>query len=197
MKFIAIAVVAIATVSIPTRAQATPCIAVSGERPVLSMDDRDEDYLRGLRLGLMFGLTPTTFPQEQIAAAADACTRGEFEATAEIYHVFGDDFDTPQRWAVGSSSDRIAYLALMPPPADTLEWARRGARGPISFTGESLYALAIVNGDTRDVFAIFDGMPGDAQLATAFKDAIEGRLPRIAIFDPSTGETQFADRHSL
>lgn len=196
MKFVVIAMIAIVAVSIPARAQAAPCIAVSDERPVLSLDDRDEDYLRGLRLGLMFGLTPATFPQEQIEAATDACTRGEFEANAQIYHLFGDDFDTPQRWAVGSN-DRIAYLALMPPPADTLEWARRGARGPISFTGESLYALAIVNGDTRDIFAIFDGMPGDAQLATAFKDAIEGRLPRIATFDPRTGETQFADRHSL
>lgn len=188
--------VAVAIASISVGAQAAPCIAVSGESPVLSLDDRDGDYIRGLNLGLMFGLTPLSFPQEQIAAAPDACSRGEFEANAEIYHVFGEAFDSPPRWAIGSS-DRIAYLALMPPPADTLEWARRGARGPISFRGESLYVLAVVNGDTRDVFAFFNGMPGDAQLTAAFKDAIEGRLPRIAIFDPRTGETQFAPRQSL
>jgi hypothetical protein len=40
----------------------------------------------------MFGLTPATFPQEQIEAATDACTRGEFEANTETYRVFGDDF---------------------------------------------------------------------------------------------------------
>jgi hypothetical protein len=196
MKFLVIVVAAIAIILIPTRAHTAPCVAVSGESPVLSLEDRDEDYLRGLRLGLMFGLTPATFPQEEIEAATDACSRGEFEANAEIYHVFGEDFDVPQRWAVGQG-DRIAYLALMPPPAATLEWARRGARGPISFSGEALYVLAIVNGDMRDVFAFFVGMPGDAQLAAAFKDAMEARLPRIATFDPTTGETQFADRHTL
>jgi hypothetical protein len=43
MKFFVIAMIAIAAVSIPTRAQAAPCIVVSGERPVLSLDDRDDD----------------------------------------------------------------------------------------------------------------------------------------------------------
>jgi hypothetical protein len=86
---------------------------------------------------------------------------------------------------------------MMPPPSDTLEWARRGARGPLSFRGAALYVLAIVNGETRDIFAFFEGMPGDAQLAATFKDAIEGRMPRIATFDPRSGETQFASQNSL
>lgn len=196
MKFLVGAMVAVAFASTSIGAQAAPCASVSGEVPTLSLDGRDVEYFVGLRLGLMFGLTPPSFPQEEIAAATDACSRGDFEANADVYHVFGEDFDIPQRWAV-ASSDQIVYLALMPSPADTLEWARRGARGPISFRGEALYVLAIVNGDTRDVFAFFEGMPGDAQLAAAFKDAIEGRLPRIATFDPRTGETRFAARNSL
>src|SRR5262245_59621929 len=99
MRFIVGALVATVIASIPAGARAAPCNAVSGEVPVLSLDDRDEEYVRGLRLGLMFGLTPPSFPQEQIAAAAAACSRGEFEANAEIYHVFGEDTDSPQRWA--------------------------------------------------------------------------------------------------
>ena len=196
MRFIAGALIAMAILSGPTQAQAAPCVAVGGERPILSLDNRDEDFIRGLRIGLMFGLTPATFPQEEIAANPNACSRGEFEANADLYRVFGEDFDVPQRWAIGPN-DRIVYLALMPPPENTLEWERRGGRGSINFTGDPLYVLAVANGDIRDVFAIFEGMPGDAQLVTAFKDALEGRLPRIATFDPRTGETQFTERHAL
>lgn len=189
-----LAAVAIATTA--PSAAAAPCDAVSGERAILAIDEGDEELLRGLRLGLMFGVTPASFPQDQIEAASNACSRGEFEANGEIYRVFGGDPDTPPRWAT-SVDQRTVYLAAMPPPAATLEWARRGSRGPISFSGEVLYVLAVVNGDTRDVFAIFRGMPGDGQLLAAFKDAIEGRLPRVAIVDPRTGETQFAERSSL
>ena len=79
-----------------------------------------------------------------------------------------------------------------------LQWARErqrsGRNEGLRFTEPPLYALAITNGDTRDIFAFYEQMPGDAQLTAAFKDALEGRLSRIATFNARTGETEFADR---
>jgi hypothetical protein len=84
----------------------------------------------------MFGLTPATFPQEQIEAATDACTRGEFEANTETYRVFGDDFIASFAAGITSSAQaggvstqiaaiKLRNLIIRPPVPNTLSEAAK------------------------------------------------------------------------
>lgn len=135
MRLTSIGLIAFAIFFVPVGAKAAPCDPLNRESTVLSLDDQGDEDLSALALGFLFALTPAAFPQDQINAAANPCSRGEFVANNEVFNVFGEDSDVPPRWAVGHGG-QIAYLAIMPPPAVTLEWARHGARGPLTFDGE-------------------------------------------------------------
>jgi hypothetical protein len=165
---------------------------------VVSLEERDQDFVAGLTIGVVMALTPQTFPSEQIAANDEACTRGEFQANSQTYRAFGADADSPPRWAMSEDSQRIVYLAIMPPPEVVRRWVREtGGRGALTFRESPQYRLASTNGETRDIHLIFAEMPGDAQLHAAFKDALEGRLPRIATFNSATGDLVLAARQPL
>ncbi|MEQ1493713.1 MAG: hypothetical protein ABL932_24530, partial [Terricaulis sp.] len=170
----------------------------TGESAIVSLDDRDAPYRRNMAFAFFTALLPATFPAQDIENADDPCTRGQFEANSQVYHAFGEGFASVPRWAVGDDPQRIVYLAMMPPPNVVQGWFDNGIQqGPLTFRGPAYFVLAITNGDSRDIYAVFDAMPGDAQLLGVFRDALEGRLPRIAVFDAITGETRFAERQTL
>lgn len=79
----------------------------------------------------------------------------------------------------------------MPQPSEALAWARNRGQSNVgpAFTEPPLYVLAITNGDLREIFGMFETIPGDGQLMSLFQDALEGRLPRLATFNTSNGET--------
>lgn len=179
-------------------AAAEQCSARTDESTIVSLDNRDPQYLRNIAFSFFTALTPETFPAQQIEEAVDPCTRGQFEANSQVYHAFGEGFASVPRWAVSDDPQRIVYLAMMPPPDVVQGWFDNGIQqGPLTFRGPSYFVLAITNGENRDIYAVFDAMPGDAQLLGVFRDALEGRLPRIAVFDPITGETHFTERQTL
>lgn len=177
-------------------ASAEPCGATPGDTAILSLEGRDAAYMRALHFGVLTALTPASFPRENIQANPQACTRASFTANDGTYRMFGQMSDSPPRWATGPSG-RIAYLAVMPPPHVVLGWAQRGASGPLTFRDPPVYVLAIVNGERRDIFVLFEGVPGDEQLATAFRDALDGRIPLLATFNAETGEVEFVSRQAL
>lgn len=151
---VAIVLAAAGLVIASTAHAATPCPATDGDGRAVSLEGRDREFVTGLSVSVLLGLTPHTFPYDDVASQGDACTRGEFDVGGETYRAFGGDEDTPPRWAVGQDPRRIAYLAVVPPPAAALRWARsRNRNQGLSFTEPPLYALAITNGDTRDIFS--------------------------------------------
>lgn len=178
-------------------AAAEQCTARTGESAIVSLNDRDAQYLRNMAFAFLTALLPETFPAQDIEEAVDPCTRVQFEANSQVYRVFGEGYATVPRWAVSDDPQRIAYLAMMPPPNVVQGWFDNGVQGPLRFSGPAYLVLAITNGDSRDIYAVFDGMPGDAQLIEVFRDALEGRLPRIATLDARTGQTQFVERQPL
>lgn len=197
MRFVIASFTAAVALMAAPMVAAEQCSTRTGESAIVSLDNRDAQYLRTIAFAFLTALTPDTFPTEQIEEAVDPCTRGQFEANSQSYHAFGEGLASVPRWAVGDDRQHIIYLAVMPPPNAVQQWFSNGIRGNLTFSGQPYYVLAITNGSTRDIYAIFETMPGDAQLIGAFRDALEGRTPRLATFDLRTGETQFAERHAL
>lgn len=168
------------------------CKADTTEANATKLADQNQEYLAGFYFGMRMALTPKTFPFDSIAEIDEPCTRGKFEAAGASYEIFGGLGDSPPRYAIGPDPQKIAYIALGPPPAVALAWAKdRNRSNGLSFKGGGVYVLAITNGDKRDIFAVYDNIPGDAQLLAAFRDALEGKLPKAATFDGTTGETKF------
>lgn len=186
------AIIALGTTS--TAYAVTPCPAAVGElKPVIPKGKpKTTEFLEGLPVSLLLGLDPATFPQKAIAEQTEACTRGEFEVGGKTYVVYGRDGGSPPRWAMIEGGERIAFLALMPPPAAALKWARSKDRtNAMSFSEPPVYALAVTVGDKRDIFGVFETIPGDAELASLFQRALDGSLKPFARYDAATGETDF------
>lgn len=169
-----------------------PCAPVADEVAIVSVAEQSDDYRKGLAPAFRLALTPRSFPINAIKRIEDPCTRGTFEAAGETYRVFGGFGDSPPRYALGPDPTKVVYVALGPPPVVALEWQKAGGAGGLSFRSGGIKILAITNGDARDIYALFDDVPGDAQLIAAFRDALEGRLPKIATFDAVRGTTTFA-----
>lgn len=168
------------------------CKADTTQANATKLADQNQDYLAGFYVGMQMALTPKTFPFDSIAEIDEPCTRGKFEAAGGTYEIFGGLGDSPPRYAIGPDPKKIAYIALGPPPAAALAWAKdRNRSNGLSFKGGGVFVLAVTNGDKRDIFAVYDSTPGDAQLLAAFRDALDGKLPKAATFDVKTGETKF------
>ena len=176
---------------------AEQCSARTGESAIVSLDDRDAQCLRNMAFSFLTSLLPDTFPAKDIEEAVDPCTRGQFEANSQVYHAFGEGYATVPRWALSDDPQRIVYLAMMPPPNVVQGWFDNGVQGPLTFSGPPYFVLAITNGDSRDIYAVFDAMPGAAQLIGVFRDALEGRLAPLATLVVRTGETHFVERQTL
>jgi hypothetical protein len=140
----------------------------------------------------MFALSPETFPADDIASKSDACRRGEFTANGRTFQLFGNETDTPPRWAIGPDRRRIVYLAMAPDPAEALQAARTRAT-QISLTKPPTYVLAVTDGHRRRIYQVSNAIPADDRLMTSMRDALEGRLPLMATFDAKSGETEFED----
>lgn len=168
------------------------CRVSTDDAVTTTLADQNRDYLAGFYVGMQMALTPKTFPFKDIAAIDEPCTRGKFEAAGGTYEVFGGIGDSPPRYAIGPDLGKIAYIALGPPPEAALAWAKdRNRSNGLSFNGGGVFVLAITSGDKRDIFAVYDKVPGDAQLLPAMRDALDGKLPKVATFDSKTGETTF------
>ena len=169
------------------------CSASAEEAKTTKLADQSRDYLAGFYVGMQMALTPKTFPFDAIAKIYEPCTRGKFDAAEGTYEIFGGVGDSPPRYAIGPDPKRVAYIALGPPPAAALAWAKdRNRSNGLSFNGGGVYVLAITDGDKRAIFAVYDNVPGDTQLLAAFRDALDGKLAKVATFDSKTGETVFA-----
>jgi hypothetical protein len=192
MKSVASKWLVAAWVLMAPAAFAAPCEPASGEAPIIKLEGAKEELLSALSVSFTFGLTPGTFPFDEIAKATDPCTRGSFEAGGQTYFIFGGAGDSPPRFALGPDPKRMAFVAVAPPAADALKWMRSKDRSKgLSFTTAPLGVLVVPNGATRDIYALFEDIPGDAQLLATMRDALDGKLPRIASFNVQTGETKF------
>lgn len=79
----------------------------------------------------------------------------------------------------------------MPPPAVALAWAQSANRqNEMSFTEPPVFALAVTRGDKRDIFAVLESIPGDAELIALFRDALSGASAPFASYNTSTGQTE-------
>jgi len=170
---------------------ASPCPAAAGEiKQVLPGADRAE-FFAGLSASFLLGLDPAAFPRNKIAAQTDPCTRGEFEVGGQTYVVHGTDDHSPPRWAASKDSGKIAFLALMPPPLEALKWARSQNRSnSVTFSGSGIYAVVVTDGGKRDIYALLEAPPGDAQLVALFRQVLDGSLKPFARYDTATGETK-------
>lgn len=163
------------------------------EARVIPSSEMSADFREGLSPAFRFALTPRSFPFQAVQRVGETCMRATFEANGETYRIYGGMIgDSPPRLAIGPDPRKIAYIALGPPPDLALKWLRDGGKGGLSFRDGGITILAVTNGDLRDVYVLFDEIPGDAQLVTSFRDALEGRLPKLATFDTVWGDTEFA-----
>jgi hypothetical protein len=179
--------------SIPAaQAQIRACPASVAETQSFSIDGKSEDYYAGLAVSFVLGLTPSAFPFYRINDPDQTCARGEFQADGQTFQAFDNEMGSPPRWARGPDSRRVVYLAIMPPAALALAWSRSPDKSNgLAFKDPPLYVLAVTNGDKRDIFGVFEKLPGDAQLMSVFRDTLEGKLPLVATFNVETRVTKF------
>lgn len=194
-KLISAAVAAIALAWAGSAAAAAPACKDTGSATAnaLSFDGVGEDVTSGLEVSLVLGLEPESFPRADIAKARKACRRGDFDLNGERFEIFGDDKDTPPRWAIGSKG-RIAYLALIPDPIQAHQWMLAREKDPNaqpSFT-TMLYALTVVQGDKRVVYAIYRRPPDDYRLSHAFQAALGGRWKPVAVLNAPDGQVDLS-----
>lgn len=194
MKLIS-GILAAAALMVAGAAHAQPeCHPEANVAPMVAMPEKDAAYREGLPPAFLLALSPRSFPLQSIKSIDEPCTRGTFEAGGATYRVYGGFGDMPPRYALGPDPKKVAYIASGPPPALALKWQQAGGKGGLSFRTGGIKILAITNGDMREVYALFEDIPGDAQLIDAFREALEGRLPLIATYDASRGTTKLAEQ---
>lgn len=173
---------------------ATPCAhpGSSAAVPVFYYT-ADDAVLDGLQVTLDLGLEPPTFPSEDIAKHPDACVRAPFTAAAQTWTLFGDEDDTPPRWAISPTDPkRIVFIAAMPPAEQAHLWAESQRKHPTheavaKFKG-FMYALVAADGPNRQVYGFYSALPDDARLSEAMTAVIERRWPAIVSFDVDKGQ---------
>lgn len=149
----------------------------------------------GINVSLMLALTPSTFPTEQIDQTTDTCARGNFISSGYEYSVFGLDVNSPPRWALSEQTDRIAYLAVGPPPSAAFDWyAETGGSGAAQFSEPPVYIVAVTDGDFRDVYAFLKAMPSDKQLMELFRDSLSGTSKRLLRFNAQTANMEITSQ---
>jgi hypothetical protein len=161
----------------------------------LSFDVRDKDTFIGLQMALNFGLSPESFPKDDIAKNARACPRGSFVARDVHYAMLGTEDALPERWAERGPQGEVAYLAELPKPAPALAWLKaHTADNSTSMQpkpGEMMVVLAVTDGGSRKIFAYFDTMPDDATAARALCGALSGQLSELGSYDAADAVTTF------
>jgi hypothetical protein len=153
-----------------TTASAAPCTTQgSKDAKELTLNFKDEKTMKGLFVSFQLGLTPPEFPAEDIKKIQAPCSRGSIPDYPQV-ELFGDNENTPPRWAKTPASDSpVFYLALMPRPEPARVWYETTKpQGSVNVgfkDGEWMRALVVTNGDdNRIVFAFFDEVPDDERL---------------------------------
>jgi hypothetical protein len=174
---------------------ATPCKGVGSPaaKPVFYYTT-DDAVLDGLSTTLQLGLEPASFPSQDIAKHPDACVHASFNAGGHAWTLYGDDGDTPPRWARTPDAKTTVYLAAMPPADQAHAWAEaqrdhQSGDKTATFKG-MMFAIVSANGDERSVFGFYDALPDDARLIQTIQSVIEGRTPPILGFDVKTAEVE-------
>jgi hypothetical protein len=169
MRHAIIATALALTLSIAPTASATPCKTTGApDARELTFDLKDAKIIQGLEVSFQLGLLPKEFPENDIAAKKDPCTRGAFPFTNGMtMELRGEDTDTPQRWAVSPIPGPTVYIALTPSPAAALKFldAYKAGKDTNFIEGDMMYVIALTRGDDkRHVFHFFDKIPTDDRL---------------------------------
>lgn len=158
--------------------QTTPTIAApcktqgDANAKELSFDIKSEETLRGLRFAFRFGLLPPEFPAKDVAEITAPCSRGPIPLKTGALELFGEDEDSPPRWAKAASPESpIIYVSVMPRPAAAAKWAdnQTAASGEsVQFNEDDMMFVVALTGpspsDNRLVFHFFDRVPDDERL---------------------------------
>lgn len=161
----------------------------------LSFDTAGREGFLGMSMALNFGLSPETFPRDDIAKNAQLCPRGSFELQGATYRMQGDIAHLPERWAERTGDGEIAYLADMPKPKPAYDWLvahQNSSDTQMQFKSDGMMVvLAVTNGTKRKVYAFFDAMPDDKGAARAMCAALSGRMNVLGTYDALSGNSTF------
>jgi hypothetical protein len=184
--------VLVALAALPARAV---CDTGNSGAKQLPFDTAGRENFIGMSMALDFGLSPGTFPREDIVKNARNCPRGSFESHGATYRVQGDINSLPERWAERAGGSEVAYLAEMPKTKPAYDWLmahKNDADSRFQFKNdEMMVALAVTDGTKRKVYAYFDVMPDDATAARAMCAALSGELALLGGYDESSGVSTF------
>jgi hypothetical protein len=160
----------------------------------LTFDFADRDVRRNLALAFVFALEPPEFPASDVATAAAPCSRGTIALPSGTLELFGEDTDSPPRWATASGAPRtIIFVALMPRPEAARKWVNGGSQsqnGSVNFRPEdSMYVVALASDDEkRLIFHFFDGIPDDARLKAMMQTIAAGNGRWLVGFNVNSRE---------
>lgn len=174
MRHAIIATTLALTLSIAPTASATPCKTTGAlDAQELTFDLKDPKILLGLEFSFHWSLMPEEFPESDIAAMNDACTRGPFPFTNGMtMELRGEDDDNPPRWAVSPIPGPTVYVAATRRPDAALRFMESYKSGKQDkFTdGDTMYTIVLTRGDNkRHIFHFFDKIPTDDRLKELFR----------------------------
>ena len=169
-------------------AEAAPCKTKgAADAKELKFDLKDPRTLEGLNVAFQFGLLPKEFPEENVAKAEAACSRGTFPFTNNTtMELRGEDEDSPPRWAISPLPGPTVYIAAMPQPEAARRFAESAATGGTATldTNAMMYAVVLTLGDDkRYVFHFFDKIPDDARLKALLRPMVISKGTWQAMFD--------------
>ncbi len=167
---------------------AAPCKTTgSPDAHELTFDLMDPNILQGLEISFHWSLMPVEFPESDIAAMNDACTRGPFPFTNGMtMELRGEDDDSPPRWAVSPIPGPTVYVAVTRRPDAALRFIESYKTGKQdkSTDGDMMYVIALTRGDDkRHVFHFFDKIPTDDRLKELFRPITISQGREQVMFD--------------
>lgn len=188
MRHAIIATTLALTLSIAPTASATPCKTTGAlDAQELTFDLKDPKILQTLEISFQLGLLPKEFPENDIAAKKDPCTRGPFPFTNGMtMDLRGEDDDSPPRWAVSPIPGPTVYVALTPKPDAALRFAEsyKGGKEATFGNGDMMYVIALTRGDDkRHIFHFFDKIPTDDRLKVLFRPITISQGRQQVMFD--------------
>lgn len=196
-----IALVALAAFVLSGAAQAaSPCTdAGSADAKAPEFGSKAAEIVAGSLVSFLLGLTPATFPADEISKIPNACQRTTFTVGSDVYTVHGANGDQPSRFATSPTQSGIAFFAAMPRPQPALEWHRRymadnNVAPNFNTERDMMFALVVTRGSKRDVYEFYDKIPDDERVASAMCQALAGKLPIFATFDVETSDFEFSPK---
>jgi hypothetical protein len=171
---------------------ADPCKTQgSKDAKELTFDFKDVNTIKGLAISFQLGLLPPEFPAADIAKITKPCSR-RMMVPHLGFELFGDNDDTPPRWAKADPKDEsILFVALMPRPEPARLWYEAtkpsGAVGVSFKDGEWMYAVAIAAGSKRIIFAFYDELPDDDRLKALMQTMASTKARWLVSFDVTNG----------